>query len=180
MKKYRIFGLISCLLFSGIANADSSIIYFGNLEVKNGTLKSASGVSPSPGETVLLRVFSEELSALVYDDSLTGQGAYGLYGVQPHLFVRYNSNAEFKEYLLKAAQMINRGPSFLWDSSAEDIQLDIPNQAETIEVFLSWDRVRPTDCYIAYDMTECSTFENSLSVAYTSNSGRNFKLDVRK
>lgn len=178
MKRYTWFSVVFvALTLTGLASAhEQTLIWFGNLELNKGALKSANGDLPRRGESALLRVFKQELAQRVYDGSGAYMGGYGAYGKDVSLFVRFNDQPAWKEIPLKGAVFYNRGPRFEWDEY-QDVVLQIPKDASRIETWLRFSRVVPSDCYLAYDMMECSGFY-AYRDAYLSNYGRNFRISV--
>ncbi|MGZ3743363.1 MAG: hypothetical protein ACXVB1_16710 [Pseudobdellovibrionaceae bacterium] len=177
MKNLVALGLFLSLTFLTTVKAGAQVIYFGNLEVNQGALTSVDGNLPRAGSNAVLRVFSRELAARVYDESMAYQGGYGAYGTNPHLFVRFIDGENFQERSLAGASVNLRGPSFGWPSDHEDVSLQIPRYADRIEAYLVFERAIPTDCHLAYDMMECSKL-TPWEPAYISNYGKNFKIKV--
>lgn len=174
MKSFLI--LMATFLVSG-AKASLPVIYFGNLEINSGALKTADGTLPTRGEQAIIRVFKRELAARVYDSTPSYQGGENAYGLLTHLFLRYKNQGTWEEILLKGAQYNARGPTFIWEPT-EDVSITIPVDADFVEAWIKIDRVVPTGCYLSYDMTECPTLRQ-WTPAFLSNYGNNFKQSVR-
>lgn len=151
----------------------SKTIYFGNLEVRAGQLKSADGTLPQPGEAVSLRLFLPELASFLCRDYCMA--------LSPQLHLRYKGTDDFQEVpgLPKGSYYL-RGPQAYWPTDQADILLFVPADADRIEVYMYWGRTswNGATCYLAYDVTECPD-SFGIDGAYLSNYGRNFLIAVR-
>jgi DNA-binding beta-propeller fold protein YncE len=152
---------------------DDHVVYFGRQEVQNGALKSALNRKPHRGEHVTLRFFAEEVASFV-------EGPYAL-ATQAHLFVRFRRGDAFVEMSgMPRGEYMQRGPYTLWEESSADVELDVPANADRVEVFAYFDRTswNGSTCYFGYDIMECPD-TIGIDGAYVSNFGSNFRIGVQ-
>jgi hypothetical protein len=150
----------------------SPLIYFGQLEVLAGKLKSADGTLPKAGGSATLRLFMPELAQFLCRDY-----CMALY---PHLFVRTKGTESFIEVGgIPNGDYNMRGPQASWPRDTTDVVIYLPSDADRIEVYMNWGRIswNGVTCYLAYDMMECPDWFG-IDGAYLSNYGRNFRIDV--
>jgi hypothetical protein len=159
---------------SGATNQPSAqMINFGTTELRMGRLTSADGVRPIAGDRVVLRVYLEAIAA-----TLCGQYCMALH---PQLWVRFDGGSAFQEIAgLPHGEYVMRGPQASWTSSAADVTLDIPANADRIEAYMYFGRIswNGSSCYLAYDMMECPD-SFPIDGSWVSNYGSNFRIDVQ-
>lgn len=151
---------------------DEHIVWFGQLEVRSGALKSALGRPPHKGEHVTLRFFAPEVARFV-------EGPYAL-ATNSHLFVRFRGSDTFGEATgMPSGTYLQRGPMVAWSADYGDVDLAVPADADRIEVYAYFDRTswNGGTCYMGYDMSECP---DTIAIAgdWVSNYGANFRIGV--
>jgi carbonic anhydrase/acetyltransferase-like protein (isoleucine patch superfamily) len=147
-------------------------VYFGQLEVTNRALKTASGRLPKPGQLVKLQVFLPEVARFV-------SGAYHM-ALYPKLWVRFDGG-NFQEIPnLPQGSYNMRGPMDNWEKSEAEIALKLPAHADRIELYMHFGRIAWSgySCYQAYDMMECPDY-HGIEGAWLSNNANNFAIPVK-
>lgn len=158
----------------GNVPATRKVINFGRYELQQGRLNSAGGIRPRAGEKVELRVYLETIAATLCRDY-----CMALY---PQLWVRFDGASAFQEVTgLPQGQYVTRGPQAVWPDSVAKIALDLPANADRIEVYMHFGRItwNGSSCYLAYDMMECPD-TSAIDGSWVSNNGRNFRIDVTR
>lgn len=164
----------------GEPNADSqvsdlgsaTVVWFGDVEVREGHLKSSNGALPQAGTDVTLRLFLQQLSYFMCREYCAA--------TTPHVFVRFDGTSGFTEIPSVPRGYVPSSGGVLWDAGNEweyhyDAPLKIPAGSDRIETYVYWDRVSYS-CVLESD--ETCTVNGPIDGAYLSNYGRNFRIAV--
>ena len=157
---------------AAVSPLSNKLIYFGNLEVLSGALKSADGTLPEVSGSATLRLFLPELGRF-----LCGASCMAL---SPHLFLRFNGSEDFQEIPgIPGGEYSASGPQASWPRDTTDVLIYFPSSADRIEAYMKWGRVswNSATCYSDAGTTQCPDSFN-IDDAYLSNYGRNFSIGV--